>query len=202
MVIVGLTGGIGSGKSAAARRFAEHGLTVIDADRVGHGLIAPGGRAEAEVRAAFGADILTCGTIDRGKLGKRVFSDPEARARLNAIVHPLLFREISAQCAAHGETGAPACIVDAALLGESGQLDPWLDCLILVVCPEAIRVQRLVDHRGMDPVQARQRMAAQTDPERKRELARWVIDNSGSPAELAERVDAVALSLLSYARSR
>ena len=201
MVIAGLTGGTGSGKSAAARRFEHHGIPVVDADKIGHELIAPGGLAEARVAGAFGNGVLTGGAVDREKLGKRVFADPAELARLNAIVHPVLFEVIAARCTAHAAEDVPACVIDAALIGEKGRLDPWLDCLVLVSCPVEIRVQRLATHRGMEVSQARLRIAAQTDPEQKRPLARWVIDNSGSLAELHRRVDAVAASLLSYARS-
>lgn len=201
MLVAGLTGGTGSGKSTAARRFETHRIPVIDADRLGHALIAPEGRAEAAVAAAFGRDILTCGTIDRAKLGRKVFSDPRAREVLNDIVHPLIAREISDRCAAHARAGHRACIVDAALLGEGTALEPRLDCLVLVACPEPIRMRRLIEHRGLDEADARQRIDAQADPEHKRALARWVIENDGDLASLYERVDAVAGELLDAGRS-
>lgn len=171
-------------------------MPVIDADRIGHGLIAPGGRAEAAVAEAFGPDVLTCGTIDRSKLGAVVFAEPSELARLNGIVHPLLAEEIGLKCAAYADAGKAACIVDAALLGEGAALEPWMHCLILVVASESTRVERLVAHRGMAESVARERMAAQVDPERKRALARWVIDNEGSLADLHEQVDNVAREML------
>lgn len=196
MTIAGLTGGTGSGKSTAARRFETHGIPVIDADATGHAMIAPGGPAEAEVVAAFGDGILTCGRIDREKLGALVFADPGERERLNRIVHPKMASVIAAQCAEYARVGRSACIVDAALLGEGAALEPWLDCLILVSCPEAVRVRRLVAGRGLDEARARQRIAAQMDPERKRPLARWVIENGGTLDGLHTQVDAVARALL------
>ena len=195
MKVIGLTGGTGSGKSTAARRFADRGIPVIDADVIGHELIAPGGAAEAAVIERFGDAALTCGTIDRAKLGAIVFADPQALAALNAIVHPLLAAEIAARCAAHASAGARACVIDAALLGEGAALEPWLDGLVLVAAPVETRVHRLRVHRGMDEAAARARIGAQVDPERKRALARWVIQNDGSLAELYERVDAVIAEL-------
>lgn len=196
MVIAGLTGGMGSGKSAAARRFEHHGIPVVDADKIGHTLTAPGGPAEAAVIEAFGPAALTCGIIDRAKLGKIVFANPGELDRLNAITKPLLAKAIASQCAWHHEHGAALCIVDAALLGDSGRLEPWLTWLVLVLCPEDIRVQRLQKHRGIDEAVARSRIAAQVDPGQKRTLARWVLDNSGSLDELYGQVDAVATSML------
>lgn len=196
MIIAGLTGGIGSGKSAAARRFQHHGIPVVDADKIGHALIESGGRAEAAVIEAFGPAVLECGKIDRSKLGKIVFADPRELARLNAIMHPLLAAEIESQCAAHGRAGAAVCIIDAALLGEGAALETWLDCLILVLAAEATRVARLAEHRGMPERVARERMAAQVDPEQKRKHARWVLDNEGSLAALHAQVDAVVDELL------
>ncbi len=200
--VFGLTGGTGSGKSTAAARFAEHGLPVIDADRIGHELIAPGGRAEAPVIAAFGEGIVTCGKIDRAALGGIVFADPEALAQLNEIVHPLLAEEIGLQCVAHAASGAFACIIDAALLGEGAALEPWLDALVLVVASVAACVERLTSSRGLDEGTARTRIAAQVDPDRKRALARWIIENDGSLPELHARVDAVLQSMKQFGRSR
>lgn len=196
MIIVGLAGGTGAGKSSAARRFEAVGIPVVDADRIGHGLIAPGGAAVDEVVEAFGESILSCGKIDRAILGKRVFTDPTALARLNAIMQPQIAQAIALQCAKHAEAGASACIVDAALLGDSGTLEPWLEGLILVSSPAALRVGRLVAHRGLDEATAWERVRAQVDPEAKRALARWVIVNDGSLEDLHRQVDDVARALV------
>lgn len=201
MLIAGMTGGTGSGKSTAARRFETRGIAIVDADHEGHALIASGGRAEAAVIECFGGRILTRGTIDRAKLGALVFADARALASLNAIMKPLIGEAIGARCAALAAAGKPAAIVDAALLGDGGELDPWLEALILVASPVALRVRRLVESRGLTEDQARQRIAAQVDPEKKRVLARWVIENDGSLGDLHEQVDGVATALLSLARS-
>ena len=110
MLIIGLTGGTGSGKSTIGRRLSERGFSVIDADLVGHDVIAPGGAAEAGVIAAFGEVILSEGRIDREKLGRRVFGDPEALEQLNGLVHPAIFSEIGRRCIEFAEADAPAVI--------------------------------------------------------------------------------------------
>ncbi len=195
MRIIGLTGGTGSGKSTAAKRFEERGLPVIDADRIGHELIAPGGAAESAVVEVFGDVVLTSGIIDRAKLGAVVFNAPEKLAQLNAIVHPRLFGEIARRCQEHAAQGAEAVIVDAALLGESGEKDAWIDDLILVSAPEAVRIQRLEVFRDTPRAVAEQRVRAQKDPERKRAFSRWVIDNAGDLEALHQQVDALVEEL-------
>ncbi len=192
MRIYGLTGGTGSGKSEAARRFAELGVPIIDADAIGHAVIARGGAAENAVIAAFGPEIVSHGAIDRAKLGARVFRDADARGRLNAIVHPAIGTAIATRCAALAEEGHDAAIIDAALLAENGKKDDYLSGLIVVTCPLDLRVRRLTALRRIDEPEARRRIAAQTPPERKLAIADWVIDNSGSKEELRARVDAIA----------
>lgn len=195
MRLIGLTGGTGSGKSAAAQRIASHGIPVIDADAVGHEVIAPGGAAAEAVAAAFGETVCTDGAIDRDKLGDRVFGDPEALRRLNAIVHPAIIGFIGGRCARLAEEGHGCVVIDAALLAENGTRDPWLDKLILVLAPEAMRVDRLVRLRGMTRERAAQRIAAQTPPESKRALADWVIENDGTLETLHAAVDGVVAAL-------
>jgi dephospho-CoA kinase len=192
MKVYALTGGTGSGKSEAGRRFSERGIPVIDADQVGHEVIASGGGAEAAVIAAFGVAILTGGQIDRTKLGAVVFSDAKARETLNGIVHPAIMAEVARRCAALAEAGAPAVLIDAALLGENGRLDGFFSGLVLISCPEEIRLRRLIDRRGMSAEAARRQIAAQSDPEKKRALATWVVDNSGELASMYAQVDRIA----------
>lgn len=196
MRIFGLTGGICCGKSEAARRFEARGVPCIDADQVGHALIAPGGDAEAAVRDAFGSDIATAGRIDRKKLGALVFSDPHARQRLNNIVHPLVARAISEQCMALVQRGHRAIVVDAALLAERGFREIWLDGLILVLCSEEVRLRRLVALRGLSPEEARRRIQSQGPPEQKIPLAGWIIENEGRIEDFRARADAVAGEVL------
>lgn len=192
MQVYGLTGGIASGKTEAARRFAARGIPVIDADQAGHEAIAPGGAAEAAVLAAFGPDVCAHGRIDRDRLGALVFRDAGARARLNAIVHPVIIESVSRRCAQLADDGAENVIVEAALLGEHGEKAPWLAGLILVLSPTTVRVQRLVASRGLSEEEAWRRITAQTPPESKRSIADWVIENDGDIAALYAQVDAVA----------
>jgi dephospho-CoA kinase len=201
MLIAGLTGGTGSGKSTAARRFEFHEIAIVDADRVGHTLLEPGGQAEEAVLNRFGDAILTCGTIDRAKLGQQVFSDSQALASLNGIMKPLIAAEIAARCAAFADAGKPVTIVDAALLGDNGTIEDWLEGLILVLSDTDVRVRRLVEARGLSEAQARQRIASQVDPEKKRSIARWVVENNGSLENLHNQVDHVARELITLSRS-
>ncbi len=192
MRIFGLTGGIGAGKSEAAQRFRERGIPVIDADRIGHEVLEPGGAAEKAVTDAFGPAILSEGRIDRQKLGEVVFNDAEARQRLNAIVHPAILQEVRSRIAELGQAGHDLVIVEAALLAEDGHIQDWMSGLILVTCPEDIRVQRLTENRSMASADARARIRAQTDPARKADLARWVVSNDGDLQKLYRQVDNIA----------
>ncbi len=188
MRIYGLTGGTGSGKSAAARHFETLGIPVIDADRVGHEVIEPGGTAEEAVRSAFGNDVVTENAIDREKLGALVFRDPVARETLNGIVHPAIRLEMANRCAQYAAEGHDVVIIDAALLAENGTLDDYFAGLILVLAPLETRVARLTGPRAIPEDEARRRIAAQRPPEDKVALARWVIENSGTLDELHEQV--------------
>ncbi len=195
MQLHGLTGGIGSGKTEAAARFASRGIPVIDADGLGHEVLEPGGKAEAAVRDAFGDRIMNGGRIDREILGTLVFADDTAREKLNEIVHPVIFEEIGARCRVYSLEGFRTAIVEAALLGEHGRKEPFLDGLILVLCPAELRVARLVAGRGLAEAEAWRRIRAQRAPEEKLPLADWTIENTGSIAELHQRVDAIVESI-------
>ncbi|HOF41889.1 MAG TPA: dephospho-CoA kinase [Candidatus Hydrogenedentes bacterium] len=195
MQVIGITGGTGSGKSEAARRFEELGYPVIDADRIGHDVLEPGGEAAPAVVAAFGQEILCAGQIDRKKLGARIFAEPEARQQLNAITHPCIKREIKRRIKALAAQGHRTVLLDAALIAESGMREPCLDGLILVTCPESVRLQRLMKARGLSQDEAMARMRAQTPPDQKLALADWVLDNEGSVADLRRQVDHLAREL-------
>lgn len=195
MKVYALTGGIAAGKSEVSRKFEELGIPVIDADAIAHAVMEPGGRAYEAVVAHFGERILTDEKIDRTKLGPLVFDNPEELARLNAMVHPAVQLEIAQRLAELAEKSEVA-IVDAALHAENGQLAPGMEGLILVHAPEELRLQRLVERRGIDPDEARKRIAAQTAPERKMHLATWVVENTGSIADLHRQVEAIARELL------
>lgn len=195
MKVYGLTGGIAAGKTEASRRFAERGVPVIGADEVAHAVIAPGGIAEQAVITAFGDAILTCGKIDREKLGAIVFDDPDALQRLNTLVHPAVGEEIAKRTAEFAQEGHEAVIIEAALHAENGKLAPGMEALILVDCPREERVRRLLERRGMTLEEANQRIDAQTPPEKKRSAAKWVIENRGDIEELHRQVDEIAKAL-------
>lgn len=184
---VGLTGGIGSGKSEVTKRLADRGAFVVDADQLARDVVAPGTDGLAEVVRAFGDDVLASdGSLDRERLGQIVFHDPDKRARLNAIVHP----RVAEQAAELQESAPPDAIVvyDVPLLVEN-DLAAGFDVVVVVDAPERVQVTRLVELRGMSGDQARARIAAQATREQRLAAAGFVIDNSGSLADLDKQVD-------------
>jgi dephospho-CoA kinase len=193
--IYGLSGGTGSGKSEAARRFAEHGIPIVDADEVGHEMIAPGGPAEQAVLEAFGDGILENGAISRSKLGTIVFGNADQLRRLSQIVHPLLKQTLWRRCADLARAGNEVVVVDAAIIGDDGRLDEALNGLVLVLAREEERLRRLLA-KGLPREAAQQRIAAQVPPENKVTLARWVVDNNGTLQELRDQVDTIAREML------
>jgi len=189
---VGLTGGIGSGKSEVARRLAEHGAVLIDADVAARQVVEPGSPGLARIAAAFGDEVLRPdGSLNRERLGEIVFADPGRRAELNAIVHPLVRAWMQEAERAAVQTDGDAIVVhDVPLLAESrGQAG--FDPVIVVDVPPELQLERLVRLRGMPAEQARARMAAQASREQRLAVADIVIDNSGSLEDLDGRVDEV-----------
>jgi dephospho-CoA kinase len=187
---VGLTGGIGSGKSEVSRRLAALGAVIIDADVAARRVVDPGTPGLARIEEAFGPGVLRPdGALDRERLGAIVFSDPAQLAKLNAITHPLIGEWMQAAERAATETadGNPIVIYDAALLAESGRWANY-DLVIVVDVPPEMQVDRLVSQRGMAPDQARARMAAQASRDQRLAVADLVIDNSGSLDDLDRRV--------------
>jgi dephospho-CoA kinase len=183
---VGLTGGIGAGKSEVSARLAAQGAVVIDADAIAREVVEPGTEGLAEVVEAFGRGVLLPdGTLDRPRLGEIVFADPELRGRLNAIVHP----RVGARMAELERAAGPGAIVvlDVPLIAESGRTDDY-DLVVVVDAPPRVQVDRLVRRRGMTREQARARMEAQASREQRLAIADIVIDNSGSLAELDRQV--------------
>jgi dephospho-CoA kinase len=185
---IGLTGGIGAGKSAVAGLLAGHGAVVIDADTIAREVVEPGSPGFEAVVAEFGAGVCGAdGRLDRAKLASIVFADEAARRRLNAIVHPLVAERTAELLAAV----APDAVVvhDVPLLVENG-LAGHYDLVLVVEAPAAARLARLAE-RGMAPAEARARMAAQASDADRRAVADVLIRNDGSPDDLAARVDAV-----------
>ncbi len=189
MVLVGLTGGIGSGKSTVAAMLRQRGAVVVDADAVAHQVMEPGAAAYQAVVDRFGPDVVgPDGAIDRPRLAAVVFNDPDALADLNAIVHPAV-REVMAE-RAQAEAGTDHVVVlEIPLLVESGTSRPGMAGVMVVDCPLDVAVQRLMEQRGMDEEAVRARMAAQATREERLAAADLVIDNSGTPEQLATEVD-------------
>lgn len=185
---VGLTGGVGSGKSTVARLLAERGAVVIDADAVAREVVAAGTPGFEEVRAEFGDAVVgPDGELDRPALAKIVFTDDGRRAALNAIVHPKVGERTRELAAAAGPDAV--IVFDVPLLVESGSTDGY-DLVVVVLASEATRVRRLAG-RGMAEQDARARMASQATDEQRRAVADVVLDNDGDLAALTAQVDAV-----------
>jgi dephospho-CoA kinase len=188
--VIGLTGGIGSGKSTVAAMLAALGATVIDADKVGHDVYRPGTEGFRLVVDAFGPDVIAAdGTIDRRVLGARVFADPAALRRLNAIVHPLIGAEIRDRLMrAQGEAASAPIVVEAAIMMEAGWT--FFDEVWVVVVEPATAIARVTASRGMTPDEVQRRIDAQMTSAERRARATRVIENDGTPAELRAQVEA------------
>ncbi len=187
-LVVGLTGGLGAGKSVALDRFAELGAVVIDADEIAHAVVEPGTPGFEAVAEAFGPGVLASdGSLDRQRIAEIVFADAASRRRLEEIVHPLVRAETRRRIE---ETPADATVVNAVpLLVEVGMVEEF-DRIVVVEAARELRLERLA-HRGMSQPQALMRMAAQVDDDQRRAVAWRVIVNDGSLAELRAEVDEV-----------
>jgi dephospho-CoA kinase len=190
MKLIGLTGGVGSGKSTVAEMLRDLGATVVDADEATHAVYEPGSPGFDAVVREFGEGIVANGLIDRAGLGAIVFNDPVARRRLNDIVHPLVREWMAEKTAEAAERGADVVVQDVPLLFENG-LERLFSSVVLVYVPEAVQVERLVAGRGLAPERARAIVAAQMPIEEKRALAHHVIDNSGTREETRAQVRSI-----------
>jgi dephospho-CoA kinase len=193
MLRVGLTGGIGSGKSTVSARLAERGAVILDADQAARAVVEPGTPGLAAIVEAFGPGVLTLdGQLDRAKLASIVFANEAALAKLNAITHPLIHEHIRAAEEAAIRAGGDDTVLvhDVALLAEWGRAKEF-DLVIVVDVPADTQLERLTGQRGMTEEQARARMAAQAAREQRLAVADIVIDNSGSREDLDRRVDEV-----------
>ena len=193
---VGLTGGIGSGKSTVSAILAGLGAVVIDADLLAREVVAKGTPGLAQVVEAFGPDVLTGeGDLDRPKLGRIVFNDDALRKRLEAIVHPLVFERYAALEASAPQDGL--VIHDIPLLAESGRADTF-DAVLVVDVPAETQVERLARDRGMSREDAENRIAAQATREQRLAVATHVIENDGTLEDLRARVAEVYAELLEH----
>lgn len=192
--IVGLTGGIGSGKSAVADIFAGLGITVVDTDAVAHELTGAEGAAMPAIAAAFGADVLLpTGALDRAAMRRLVFGDPAVRLRLESILHPLIRRESLARCQA---AVSPYVILAVPLLVESGVYRQIVRRVLVVDCAEAVQVERVMARSGLTADEVRRIMSAQVSRAERLAAADDVIDNDGDLAALAPQVEALHLRYL------
>ncbi len=196
--VVGLTGGIGAGKSTVASHLAELGAKVIDADRIGHQAYRPGSEGFARVVEAFGPGVVGAdGAIDRRALGALVFADPAARARLDALVHPLIAAEVGRRiAAARAEGFARPLVVEAAILLEAGW-SPLVDRVWVVSTRRENAIARVMAARGMTRAEVERRLDAQMSDVERRRHADLVLENDGSPAALRAAVEAAWRSLVS-----
>ncbi len=184
MLVVGLTGGIGSGKSTVSSLLAERGAVVVDTDAVARQVVAPGGSAHEALVRRFGPALAS----DRRALAGVVFKDPSALADLNAIVHPAVREEVARRMAELRERDADVVVLAVPLLVETGGAYDE-DAVVVVDCPEEIAVRRLVDKRGMDEADVRRRMAAQASREQRLAVADVVIHNDGPMDDLEAQAD-------------
>lgn len=190
MRIIGLTGGIATGKSTVSSIFRDLGAEVIDADEIARQVVVPGSPAFFEIERRFPAMIGPDGRLDRPKLAALIFRQPKERAALNAIVHPRIHQAFLAKRAALAQRGVPVALYDAALLIENG-LQHGMDGVILVTAPRELQIARLRQRNGLDRREAEARLAAQMPLEAKERFARWIIDNSGDLASTRAQVATV-----------
>ena len=188
MITIGLTGGIGSGKSTVSSRLAELGAFIVDADLVAREIVEPGQPALAELAEAFDGVLNPDGTLNRAELARQAFATPEATKKLNAITHPRIRARTEELFKQGRESGAEVLVYDMPLLIENGEVNK-VNHVLVVDAPDELRIERLVQHRGLDEDDARRRIAAQIDRETRLSAADTVLDNSASLEDLLTQVD-------------
>lgn len=193
--ILGLTGGISTGKSHLSDTLRGKGVPVVDADRISHAVTALGGAAIPRIREAFGADYVRDGELDRKALGALVFSDPEALAKLNALTHPLIFDEMQAQIAEAEKSGAPVVVLDVPLLFETG-FDRLCDEVWCARIPKKLQLERLMARDALTRAEAESRIGSQMSAWEKRRRSDRYIDTRGTKDESAAKVSAMYEELL------
>ena len=193
MIVIGLTGSVGMGKSTTAQMFADAGAPVYDADAEVRALYAPGGAAVAAVEAAF-PGVVVDGAVDRGRLGERVLGHPEALARLNAIVHPLMSASRADFFRRAEQVGADVVVLDIPLLFETGS-ERHVDKVVVVSAPAGEQRRRVLGRQGMTAEKFEALLAAQTPDEEKRARADFVVDTSDGLDEARAQVQAILSNL-------
>ena len=188
--VIGLTGGIGSGKSAAALRFAALGAAVIDVDDIAHALTGPEGAAMAAIRANFGEEVVCAdGSLDRTAMRARAFAHPQERRQLEGILHPMIRAESDALVRTASQSGAPYVVLVVPLLVETGGYAERCDRVAVVDCPEDVQIERVVARNGLSVEQVRSIMAAQVSRTTRLAAADDVIDNSSDLAALQQQIN-------------
>ncbi|WP_311488425.1 dephospho-CoA kinase [uncultured Corynebacterium sp.] len=188
MFLIGLTGGIGSGKTTVASRLKTLGARIVDADKIAREIVEPGEPALAELAEAFDGVLNADGTLNRAELARQAFATPEATEKLNSITHPRI-RERTLERFAQARTEAvPVLVYDMPLLIENGEYKK-MDHVLVVDAADEIRIDRLVNSRGLDEDDARRRIAAQISREERLAAADSVVDNSGTRDQLVQQVD-------------
>lgn len=189
MFVVGLTGGIGSGKSEAARLFAELGATVVDTDVIAHRLTAPGQPAVQRIAELLGADVLAAdGSLDRASLRRKVFADPASRKALEGLLHPLIRQAVGQELALAQPSSSPYAVVVVPLLFETGAYADAIARSLVIDCDEALQLSRAMARSRLSEAEVRTIMAAQCPRTRRLQLADDVVQNNGSLQQLAEQV--------------
>jgi len=200
--VIGLTGGIGSGKSTVADRLVALGAALVDTDAIAHALTAPGGDAIAPIRAAFGDGVVAAdGRMDRAAMRAIAFSDPGARKRLEAILHPMIRARTQAGIEAAVRDGAPYVIVAVPLLVESGDWRGRYDRVLVVDCPPEVQVERVMARSALPRAQVDAILAAQATRAQRLAAADDVIDNGGAPAALDAQVTRLHAAYAGLSRS-
>jgi dephospho-CoA kinase len=200
MFVVGLTGGIGSGKSTVADLFVQRGVTLVDTDAIAHALTGPGGAAIPPLQKAFGETLLRAdGGLDRVAMRRLVFTDASAKARLEAILHPMIRAESDRQCAA---AQSPYVVLAVPLLVESGIYRQRCDRILVIDCDEATQVARVIARSGMSEPEVRSILSAQATREVRLAAADDVVDNSGAPETLPAIVEKLHQTYLQSALSK
>lgn len=198
--IVGLTGGIGSGKSTVADLFAEQGVAVVDTDQIAHALTGPDGAAMPAIVAEFGAQVARPdGALDRVTMRQRVFADADARRQLEAILHPLIASESARQAAA---ATSPYAILAVPLLVETGNWQQRCDRVLVVDCPEEIQLQRVMARNGLSAAEVRVILAAQASREQRLAAADDVIANDNGREKLKAAVEDLHESYLNFGKAK
>ena len=182
---LGLTGGVGSGKSTAARMLAAHGAAVVDADAISRQLTAPGGAALPAIAAQFGPQFIAAdGALDRAAMRELIHGDPAARQRLEAILHPLVQQTMQTQAQEAARQGARCIVFDVPLLVENlAYWRPRIDALLVVDCPEEVQIARVMARNQLTRAQVMRILASQTSRARRLAVAEAVIDNGGTTPE-------------------